>query len=183
MILRLIRRNILRNKRRSLITMSSVAFAVLLAIVFRSLQIGVFENLIHNVAGMHTGYLQLHLKGYQSEPVIDNTFVAAPVRKQLTGHGYKHSDFLARLESFSLVSANDITKGCMVIGTEPEQEEKLTGIRKRIVNGRYFSAAEKDCLLAEGLARLLRCKVGDTVVVLGQGYQGNLAAGKYRICG
>lgn len=163
--------------------MASVGFAVVLAIVFRSLQVGVFENLIRNVAGMHTGYLQIHRTGYQSEPLIDNTFYADSLNSMLRKSGYDLKEFVPRFECFSLVSYEATTKGCMVIGTDPEQENPLTGIRKRIVAGRTFKRTDKEVILSKGLATQLGGKVGDTIVLLGQGYQGNLAAGKYRICG
>lgn len=64
MILLLIWRNIWRNKRRSLITMASVAFTVLLAVTMKSMQDGVFGNLIRNMVEYYSGYIQLHAHGY-----------------------------------------------------------------------------------------------------------------------
>ena len=38
-------------------------------------------------------------------------------------------------------------------------------------------------MLAEGLAEYLKLQLNDTVILLGQGYEGNMAAGKYTIKG
>lgn len=181
MTLRLIWRNLFRNRRRSLITMASVAFAVLLAITFRSLQMGVFRNLIRNVAGMHTGYLQIHLNGYQEEPTLENSFRFDSLESILRSRTDTLYPLLPRLESFALISGDSATKGAMVIGTEGKAENRLTGIERRIIGGEMPESGE--LLIAEGLAKDLRVGTGDTVVILGQGYEGSIAAGKYAVSG
>ncbi|MFM2207834.1 MAG: hypothetical protein RL213_1809 [Bacteroidota bacterium] len=181
MIVRLIWRNLFRNKRRSLITMASVSFAVLLAISFRSLQMGVFRHLIRNVAGMHTGYLQIHRNGYQEEPTLDNSLEFDSLQERMSASFDTAYTLLPRLESYCLISGDSVTKGSMIIATEPDIEDKLTALRKRIVTGKFISGA--GILLAEGLADDLAVSTGDTVVVFGQGYEGNIAAGKYPVSG
>lgn len=166
-----------------MITMASVTFAVLLAILFKSLQEGVFDNLVNNIVRFHTGYIQIHLKGYQDEQVIDNTFEQDSALIRNWKLKTEKTEFLPRLESFALATGSTNTKGCAVIGTNPELENQLTGLKSRISNGQYFSHDDRQALVAEGLAKELNLQTGDTIVLLGQGYQGNSAAGKYRVKG
>lgn len=67
-------RNLWRNRRRTLITMASITFAVLLAILMQSLQKGIFDNLVKKTSQLYHGYVQIHKKGYWSEQVLDNSF-------------------------------------------------------------------------------------------------------------
>ncbi|MFM7078511.1 MAG: ABC transporter permease, partial [Bacteroidota bacterium] len=60
-------RNIWRNPRRSLITMASVFFAVLLAIFMRSATKGVYENMTDTMVRFSSGHIQVHAKGYWNE--------------------------------------------------------------------------------------------------------------------
>jgi ABC-type lipoprotein release transport system permease subunit len=183
MILRLAWRNIWRNKNRSLITISSVLFAVMLAIVMSSIQMGAFENLIRNVVSFYTGYVQVHKAGYWEEQLIDNGFTDTPgLRDKLTGVPGING-IVPRLETFMLASSETFTHGVLVVGAEPESEDKLTGLSSKIKEGGYFNTGDKSVLLGEGLARKLELRVNDTLVLIGQGYHGVTAAGKYPVKG
>jgi putative ABC transport system permease protein len=183
MIYSLIWRNLWRNRRRTLITMTSVVFAVLFAIMMKSLTKGVFDNLVKNVVSFYSGYLQVHKSGYSDEQVLDNSFdfsdaLVAAILK--TDHV---TAVVARLESFALASSDSSTRGCLVVGTQPGEENRLTGLKSKVVAGSYFSDADEAVLLSEGLAKRLWVGVGDTLVLLGQGYHGNTAAAKYPVKG
>jgi ABC-type lipoprotein release transport system permease subunit len=71
----------------------------------------------------------------------------------------------------------------MVCGTDPEPEDQLTKLRSKLIKGHYFSATGHSAMLAEALAEQLQLTVNDTLVLLGQGYQGSMAAGKYVVTG
>jgi ABC-type lipoprotein release transport system permease subunit len=59
----------------------------------------------------------------------------------------------------------------------------MTGLRGKISAGAYLDGSGSGVVVAEGLARKLRLGVRDTIVLLGQGYQGSFAAGKYVVRG
>lgn len=176
-------RNLWRNKRRTLITTSSIAFAVLLAVVMKSLQVGVFDNLVNDLVGFYSGYIQVHAKGYWDERILDNTFrydaaLAEKVRKQ------PHVSAVSpRIEQFVLISSGEKTFGVMLSGIDPEKEAALTNVPSKIVQGEYIASDDRSVLVAKGIAKRLGAKVGDTITVLGQGYHGATAAGKYGIRG
>jgi len=138
--LKLAWRNLWRNKRRTLITMASVFFAVFLAILMRGFKHGVWIHLIDNVLHSYTGYVQIHNKGYWDNRTFDYTMAAndsvfSDIKriKQVGG-------LIPRLESFSLASSGEKTKGVITAGIDPEQEKKFTQLDKKIVAGRYFTS-------------------------------------------
>lgn len=183
MIIKLTWRNLWRNKRRTMITMASVSFAVVLAVLMQSLQKGVFDNLIKNVVSFYSGYLQVHKKGYWDEQVIENSFALNDTLLNKAGYVAGVQTVVPRIESYALASSGNITKGCMVCGTDPLQEDKLTQLSGKLIKGNYFSAEGNSVMLGAGLAELLGLTVNDTLVLLGQGFQGSLAAGKYPVSG
>lgn len=184
MLLNLAWLNIWRNKRRTIITATSVFFAVLLAIVFRSLTDGIYDNMIHNVVSYSTGYLQIHQKGYWDEQSIDNTFEEDEnLYKQLL----KNPDvknLIPRLQTFALASYFDKTKGVLILGIDPDKEKAVNRLHEKIIEGEFIKDLNEDAvILGEGLASQLKLGINDTLVLLGQGYHASSAAAKYRVKG
>lgn len=183
MIAKLTWRNLWRNKRRTFITMASVTFAVLLAILMQSFQKGVFDNLVNNVVSFYYGYIQIHKQGYWDEQVLDNSFSYNDSLAIQLNQNTHIKETVPRIETFVLASIGTNTKGCMLVGTDAIKENKLTGLKNKIIKGNYFNNNENVALVAEGLAKRLNISVNDTIVLLGQGYQGAMAAGKYKVSG
>ena len=183
MILKLIWRNLWRNSRRTLITMASIAFAVFFAILMKSFQNGVFNNLIKNVVGYYSGSIQIHQKGYWDEQVLDNSFEFEHHLIKKINQNPQIKQIVPRLETFVLISKEISSKGCLLVGTDVIQENKLTGLKSKLINGRYFENNEAVVILSEGLAKRINAKTNDTIVLFGQGFHGAMAAGKYKIKG
>jgi len=57
-------RNLWRNKRRTLLTITSVLFALFLALIMRSMQLGAYASMVESAVKSSTGYIQVHEKGY-----------------------------------------------------------------------------------------------------------------------
>ncbi len=183
MLLTLAWRNIWRNKRRSFITIGSITFAVLLACVMRSMQLGSYERMIENAARFYTGYIQIHDNGYWDEKIIDNSFDNNQDLFRLIESTEGVEVAVPRVESFALASYGMQTKGSFVLGIDPEKEDMLTMVKDKIIRGEYLHGGEKAIMVAEGLAEYLRVDIGDTVVLISQGYHGANAAGLYPVKG
>ncbi len=176
-------RNIWRNKRRSFITIASITFAVLLASSMRSVQLGAYERMIKNAAGFYTGYIQVHKNGYWDEKIIDNSMPQDAELIKIIEATKGVQVAVPRVESFVLASFGTKTKGSLVMGIDPEKEDALTKIKSKLVAGEYLEINDKAVLVAEGLAEYLKVGVGDSLVLIGQGYHGSNAAGIYPIKG
>jgi len=182
-LIRLAWKNIWRNKNRTGITIAAIFFAVILSVVTSSLQDGVFDNLIKNVVSFYSGYIQVHKQGYWDERILDNSFEASDsLEKKILQHR-NVAAVAPRLESFALASSGDLTIGCLVMGISPEKENRITNLQDKLIKGEYLDDSDSQVLIAEGLARRLKLSLHDTLVLIGQGYHGATAAGKYRIKG
>ena len=183
MILKLAWRNLWRNKRRSFITIASILFAVLFVVFMRAFQLGSYEAMTRGVVNMYTGYAQIHLNGYWDDQTLDNVM---PYRESfedslLKVDGVK--SVIPRLEGFALSSFVDKTKGTLVIGANPEKEKEILKIEELLFDGEVISSADNQIMISEGLADYYKMSVKDTLVLLGQGYHGMSAAGKYAVKG
>lgn len=240
-------RNIWRNKRRTLITAASVFFAIFFALVMRSFQLGAYDRLFKNVIESYSGYLQLQQKDYSDEPTLDNGFVVDSSLLEQLKKDPNVKAIVPRLESFALAAAGSRTQGSIVMGIDPEGENEVSDISKRLVkfklrpevietlkkeplpdrtkklfesfsnesyasigrmmldlgitdedssavlaifreyasfSNHYLEKSDTQCvIIGDGLSDYLNVTVGDTIVLMGQGYHGTTAAGKFEIKG
>jgi ABC-type lipoprotein release transport system permease subunit len=181
--IRLAWRNIWRNKRRTLLTAASVFLAIFLALLVRSMQTGMFDHLIDISIRSYTGHIQIHKNGYWDDKDINNSMELSDSLMKVIISTTNVDKTVPRLEYFALASFGKQTKGAMLTGTDPVKENALTNLSAKITKGRYLDASGKGIVLAEGLASFLGLTVGDTLVLIGQGFHGVSAAGKYPVNG
>ena len=176
-------RNIWRNKKRTIIVAASVFFAVLLASFMRSAQRGSYSYMIHSSAKLYSGYLQIQGQGYWENRSLDKSIILDDeTQNEITSIPHL-SSVTPRLEAFALVSFKINTKVAQVIGIDPDKENEMTGLQDRVVSGKYLEQSEDGALVAEGLADLLKVSLGDSIVLYGQGYHGQIAAAKVPVVG
>lgn len=176
-------RNLWRNKRRTLITIASIFFAVLLACLMRSMQLGSYDMMEGTVIRNSTGYIQVHKQGYWDDKTINNTLIDTTNLCGKINDLPNISIAIPRLETFALGSSGNLSKGIVVIGTDPEIEDEVSGLSKKIQKGDYLKKGDAGVLIDTNLAKFLKLEVGDSIVLLGQGYHGVTAAGIYPIRG
>jgi len=182
-ILQLAWKNLWRNKSRTAITMASIFFAVVLSVLTSSLKTGIFDNLIKNVVSFYSGYVQVHKAGYWEEQLLDNSFAASPQLEKTILAQTEITGVTPRFESFALASAEMNTKACLVVGIDPAKEDRLTHLSAKLIAGEYLKPDDNAVLASEGLLKRMKLQLHDTLVLIGQGYQGATAAGKYPIKG
>lgn len=176
-------RNLWRNKRRTLIAISSIVFSVLLASWMRSMQEGSYDSMINNTVKFYSGYLQVQDTAFWEERTLDNGFEAT---ENLTSDikNIKNVTLVSdRLESFALAANHLHSKPAMVMGIQPDAEDQITNISKKITKGRFLKNGDKAVVIAEGLAGYLNLDIGDTLVMISQGYHGISANGLFEVAG
>ena len=176
-------RNIWRNKKRTVLTMLSIILAIFLSLFTRSMQMGTFGSMIDNAVKLSTGYIQIHNPGYWENKSINETFEESETINYILNSNENISFNLPRLETFALASSGGHTKGTMITGTIPELENKLNNYSDKIVRGEYLKTGDRSILLGDELAGYLNVDVGDTLILLGQGFRGVTAAAQYQIKG
>ena len=176
-------RNLWRNRRRSLITMGSIFFAVVLSTLMMSMKEGTYTNMIKSMIGAYVGYIQIQDTAYADNKKLDYAFDYSDSLKFLLNDHPLINAYTPRLESFALAASEVVTKGVLVVGVDPVKEQAVNQLKDRVSDGDYLLPKDNGVLLGSGLADYIQVGVGDTIVLLGQGYQGVNAVGKYPVRG
>ncbi|SMD33030.1 ABC-type transport system, involved in lipoprotein release, permease component [Reichenbachiella faecimaris] len=176
-------RNLWRNKKRTFITLASVTFAVVVATMMRGLQLGTYDKMLDDAIKSTTGHVALMDKLYWDDKTLLNSMEFSSGLEATLNADSRIDFWVPQLMSGVLVSSGPHTLGVLVQGVDPEVQDKQIGLADKIIAGEYLNDEDQAVLIGKELSQFLRMSVGDTLVLLGQGYMGVTAAAKYPIKG
>ena len=182
MIFKIAWRNIYRNKKRSLITITSIFAALFLIILMRALQFGFYDKLIETVVESYAGYVEIHADGFWDNQNLDNSMQVDQELLDKIKSVEGVENVVQRLQTFSLISMGDKTKGAVINGINLSEEQKITDWNKKMLSG-SFDIKKNEIIIAKGIAEFFNISENDTLILYGQGYRGMMAAGKYPVKG
>jgi len=177
-------RNIWRNPRRSILTVSAVVFATLLLVFMLSWQFGSYETMINASVMIHTGHLQVQERDYYEKRHI-RSVVPAPVGiGAILEKTPGVRAFTYRTNAFALISSKQRTYGCLLTGIDPLNEARVSTLESIVREGEYLAVGDTNqALVGKLLARNLQVGLGNELVVLGQGMDGSVAATVVKVKG
>lgn len=181
--LRLAWRNVLRHRRRSAITVASIAIGLAAMTFLWAFIDGMNRQMIENTTRYLAGDLQIHLKGYHDDPTLDLTITnAAPVLQAARADAAVVAASL-RMEGRALASRGDKSRGIAAIGVSPGDEREVTRLFNAVVSGQPLRDGDDGALIGQQLAEALGLAVGDELLLVGQAYDGSLASGRFAVRG
>jgi ABC-type lipoprotein release transport system permease subunit len=182
--LQLAARNVLRNTRRSAITVTAIAIGMATLLFTWAFIDGVNDQMIENSTRYLTGHLPVHKRGYHDDQVLDQSLPdarAAVARvRELPGV----AAVTRRLQASALASLEDKSRGVVVLGVDPAAEREVTTLAQTIEQGAFLQAADAEgIVLGARIVEALRATVGSEIVLVGQGVDGSIAAGRFKVRG
>lgn len=181
-------RNIWRNPRRTILTISAIAFASLLLVFMLSFQFGSYEAMINASVKINTGHIQVQAQDYQDKQSIHLVVPNPAAIADILNKTPQVDAYTFRAKAFSLVSSRERTYGVAVIGIDPAKEAAVSTLKNLIRRGSYLPQDSlhqelPQALIGSLLARNLHVGPGDELTVLGQGRDGSIAATVVKITG
>ncbi|MEA3307028.1 MAG: FtsX-like permease family protein [Elusimicrobiota bacterium] len=183
LILKMAFRNILRQKRRTLLTALMISGGFLLFSLSMGISEGTYGSIIEMFTRMHTGDIQIHKGGYLKRSSLYKTInnsddLSASLKKMKF-----IKSFTPRVYSSALSFAGTKTGGAMIMGLNPAMEAESTSLALNI-EGKFLPLKpSKKVLLGKGLADVLKVKLNDEISLIGQGADGSIANENFRIIG
>jgi ABC-type lipoprotein release transport system permease subunit len=183
MLLRLAWRNLWRNRRRSLIILTSVVVGLIAIVFIEGVVRGFMRQSLDNQLGAHTAHVQIHRTGYHDNPDISR-FIERPdvVDAAITAERRIAASSRRILATGLLSSARNST-GVLLVGMEPEREGRVTTIGSSIISGRTLAGDPREILMSERMARTLDVGLGDKVVAMSSTRDGRVGSELFRVVG
>ncbi len=177
-------RNIWRNWRRTIITVLAVVFATFLSIVMNGMQVGTYESNIRQSLDMFSGHIQIQKKEFQLNPGLNKSFIVNDSIKTALEKNPEIIGYAPRIMSNGLIGFDGNSLGALIIGMDPEKEQKVCKIADKINDGNFLSNQRiDDIVVGYKLLKTLKAAIGDTAVILATGFDGSTGNQKFVIAG
>ena len=181
-------RNLMRYKRRTLLTASLVAIGVVFVLVFISVS-GSFKNMmIGQITDSFLGHIQIHKKGYvasiDSLPLTLNLSPNALQKVEKAINEIPDIEAYAKRIKFGGMFSNFVeTTNVRLNGVYPEDEARTVPLLFSRVKEGENTIRTGEILVPELLAKGMKVKVGDTVVVIATNRDGSVNGKQFRVGG
>jgi len=177
-------RNLLRYKRRTLMTSMLIIIGVVMVIVFSGVSVSFKSMMIGSITDSMLGHLQIHKKGYVSS--IDNLPLHLNINekgiKQLESIFEKHNNvieaFSYRIKFGGMLSNFQETTNIRLTAVQPQMENAACPRLVERINGDIQNPdkfiEQGKIIIPDNLAKGLDLKVGDEVVLVANNKDGSV---------
>jgi len=178
-------RNILRNKRRTLIAGTAIGIGLAAMIYMDAIMIGMENNMVATATSTFLGDGQIGREGFrktfEAELTINNV---DEVVKDLAKEPLVDK-FTKRVLGLGMISSPANVSGVSVIGIDPATEPDLSKVDEAMIMGSYFEGDDsRQILIGRKLAELLEVELGDRIVVtVAEAHTGDLSQEMFRVSG
>jgi putative ABC transport system permease protein len=181
-------RNLMRYKRRTLLTASLITIGVVFVLVFTSVTGSFKAMMIGQITDSMMGHLQVHRKGYVAS--IDNLPLNLNIKPKAyqtlaaaLGAAPEIEAFSPRLKFGGMFSNFTETTNIRLNGVYPEREfQTVPLLSSRISEGKK-TLDRGEIMIPVLLARGLKVKVGDAVVVVATNVDGSVNGKQFVVSG
>ncbi len=184
MLISLAWKNIWRNKKRSSIILTAIAFGLWGGLLSGALMMGMGESIVNTAIDRDLSHIQIHEKDYLVEKEITNYIPnSQDVMTQIQSmNGVKAVSGRTLIEG--MASSPTSSYGVKIVGINPENAKLVTNINEKIVEGSYFETDYKNqMVIGQKLAKRLNLKLHSKMVLSFQGLDGSIVYIACRIVG
>ena len=175
MLLTLALRNLWRNRRRSLLTLSAMVVSSALLILALGVFSGMFADMLASGTEQYHGHMVISARGYQEDRDLFRTFAPSDINLQTLEARPEILAAAPRLRSFGLISHRTQSEPAELLGIDPGREARVTTLSQKLQKGEPLHAEDRTgALIGSGLARKLGIDIGGELVILTQAADGSI---------
>jgi len=178
-------RNLLRQKRRTFLTLVSIAFGFFMAVLMMSMQDMTFSDFVDTAAQLGSGHVVVHHHEYLDTPSLGRTVHATDELRGLAADDSRVDRVVERIMGEAMVATAHDSFGAGFIAYDPagETDDTLDFLEGLVEGEWYTTADDKGIILGKVLAANLGAELGDKVVYTLMDKDGEIVAGMGRLSG
>ena len=178
-------RNLWRHKRRTLITASSIAFGVLLAVTFTGAGDYFHTRMIDAGANMGMGHITIAARDYNRAPSSQKLIQGANTLQSLIASLPEVKSVVARIQGQAMFASARKSVGGTFIAIDPAKENAKNNLFiESLTDGEMLSTTNgKGIVMGVDLARKLKLNLGKKVVYTTTDINGDIVSAVARVSG
>ena len=178
-------RNLGRNRRRTLLTLASIAFGVFLAIMSMAAQDRNWQDMIDLGARMGGGHVTVQHPEYLDTPSLSRTVSGTAALREAVARDPLVTRVVDRISGQLMLSTARESYGGAFIAFDPDAEdEQSLSFLEAVAEGAMFSADDRTgIVIGAQLARNLGAETGDKVIYTATDRDGAIVSGLGRVTG
>lgn len=178
-------RNLWRNRRRTILTLSSIVLGVFLAILFTALQDQNWADTIDLAARLGGGHVTLQHPEYFETPTLTRTVQKTDLLLARALEDDQVVRAVPRVVGQIMLSTSNESQGASFVAIEPGKEDPQSfSVLEALVEGNIFASRDdQGIILGTWLARTLGATIGNRVVFTLTDINGEIVSGLARLSG
>jgi ABC-type lipoprotein release transport system permease subunit len=168
-----------------MVIMTAVVVGVWSMIFLGALMRGVADQMVRNGIATLTGHIQVHHKGYRSDPVIENSITdPGEVEAALGIHLPPGAEWTPRVRVNAIASNARHTSGVTIVGIDPPREAQLSFIGQAVKLGSYLQPNDPyGIMVGKALVDKFETRLDHKLVLMSQDAGRGIASRAFRIVG
>lgn len=178
-------RNLWRQKRRTILTLISIAFGGFLAVMMTAMQDQSFADFIDNAARLGSGHVTIQHPEYLDRPTLSRSVEGTGDKRALAESDEDVIRAVDRTSGQAMLTTASDSFGAFFIAYDPALESDETmEFTQGLVEGKLFVSSDDDgIILGKVLAENLDAELGDRVVFTLTDRNGDIVNGMERVSG
>lgn len=185
LIFKLAWRNVLRNRRRTLLSGFAVGVTLASLIFIDGLYAGMLESMIRTATDSFLGQGQIHAEGFRDTFEVESTINSSEEILRSLGSEDLIEGFSPRTVSPAMLSSAAGVNSVLLYGIDPELEKDISIVDEAVRKGEYISSEGlNQIMIGSKTAETLEVGPGDRLVLtIAQAATGELSQDLFRVKG
>jgi len=167
-----------------MVIITAIALGVFAGVYTIAFMFGWINQRINAVINTEISHIQVHHPEYIETNDVHNYIPDIKTIQSAAENKTQVKAASSRVLSTCMISSAETGSGVQLVGINPDQEQQVTNLHEKLVEGNYFEETKKNQLvIGKKLADKLKVKLRSKVVVTLTEMDGTLTGGAFRITG
>ncbi|RME28495.1 MAG: ABC transporter permease [Deltaproteobacteria bacterium] len=169
LLLKLAARNLLRNKRRTAITMAGISLGLALMVFSNNIAYGSHNDMLRTAISMMAGHVVVQGEGYQADPDSERKVLHSGELQAAIQQALPDAHVLRRVYLDGLLVSPVASTAVAIKAVEPSREAAVSKLDDKLTGGEWLADDDdRGAVLGVNLAESLDVGLGDKIVFMGQ---------------